>query len=100
MNNNVNATDIARRLAEGATAWRRGDDDKALDWLQQGCLLWLDELENDRLHASAAVAELAPLVDALVDTLEHGDVALAADMLEFKLTPLLRSLYDGGEQAD
>lgn len=119
MNERASAAAIARPFADAAAAWRRGDDQQGLDLLQQGCLLWLAELEAGRLRASAAassasslvtpaagraplagVADAVDAVDALADALEQGDVALAADVLEFRLAPLLRSLDSGGEQAD
>ncbi|SFK81286.1 hypothetical protein SAMN03159341_101687 [Paenibacillus sp. 1_12] len=78
-------------IQQGYDAWQTGDDYTGLCWFQQACLLWLDELDHDGVSLSETACSLIFLqMTHLLDTLEHGDISSATDLIGHTLLPSLK----------
>lgn len=77
--------DIAKSIAQGCDAWRRGDDARGVESFQRAALLWLIEQEQqheERPGDDRQYTQLSSRLGQALALLEAGDVAAALDVLE------------------
>lgn len=82
-------------MEQGCESWRRGDDYEGLGHFQEGCLLWLDQLEASSEGGTYAgrveiVAALQHHMEEVWVSLQNRDTIRATDVLEYDILPLLR----------
>ncbi|MET3292084.1 UNVERIFIED_CONTAM: hypothetical protein ABID98_004654 [Brevibacillus sp. OAP136] len=86
---------IVDLLEAGCVHWRQGNDPQGVECFQQACLLWLEYMENaEEPQAKYTQDRWQPVLSAiqrLLAVLAENDIAQATDLIQYRITPLVRT---------
>lgn len=94
--------DLIDSLEKGCQAMRQGDDPEGIQFFKAAGLRWLNWLENlsDKDISVDSLNSLVIYMHGLIKAFDARDTIRSADILEYKILPLLKALLEGGQCVD